>query len=208
MLDNSVSSFLEKAASRSPAPGGGCVAALAGALGASMASMSASFTIGKKGYESVSEEAGDILSASASAVKKLSALAEADIASYEKVSAAYKLPAGTDELKKEKQAEIRESLLEAMRVPFETAGQCLDIMKRLVRLAEIGNKNLISDVGVAAYLLSAAVKSAALNVEINLKALADEDLTAEKRGALNRWLQESRNILKQVEPMVREGISG
>ena len=208
MLEDSVSSFLEKAASRSPAPGGGCVAALAGALGASMASMSASFTIGKKGYESASEEAGDILSASASAVKKLSALAEADIASYEKVSAAYKLPAGTDELKKEKQAEIRESLLEAMRVPFETAGQCLDIMKRLVRLAEIGNKNLISDVGVAAYLLSAAVKSAALNVEINLKALADEDLTAEKRGALNRWLEESRNILKQVEPMVRKGISG
>ena len=208
MLDNSVSSFLEKAASRSPAPGGGCVAALAGALGASMASMSASFTIGKKGYESASEEAGDILSASASAVKKLSALAEADIASYEKVSAAYKLPAGTDELEKEKQAEIRESLLEAMRVPFETAGHCLDIMKRLVRLAEIGNKNLISDVGVAAYLLSAAVKSAALNVEINLKALADEDLTAEKRGALNRWIEESRNILKQVEPMVRKGISG
>ncbi len=208
MLDDSVSSFLEKAASRSPAPGGGCIAALAGALGASMASMSANFTIGKRGYENVSGEAEEILSASASAMKKLSSLAEEDIDSYEKVSAAYRLPAGTDELKKEKNVKIRESLLLAMRPPLETAEECLKVMKLLVRLVEIGNKNLISDVGVAAYLLSAAIESAALNVEINLKALADEDLAAEKRASLGGWLQESRTILARVAPRVKEGITG
>jgi formiminotetrahydrofolate cyclodeaminase len=206
MLENSVSSFLQKAASRSPAPGGGCIAALAGAMGASMASMAANFTVGKKGYESVLEEAAEILKTSESARLELLELAEQDIKSYEKVSAAYKLPAENPEQKKTRKEIIRESLLEAMKAPFETASRCADVIRLLPRLAEIGNKNLVSDVGVAACLLNAAVESAALNVEINLKALADEKLTAEKRSVVEGWLSESKEIADSVMLKVKKGV--
>lgn len=206
MLEESVCSFLEKAASRTPAPGGGCIAAAAGAMGAAMASMTANFTIGKKGYESAREEAEKILKASESARKKLAALAEEDISSYEKVSAAYKLPADTDELKQEKKEKIRESLLLAMQPPFETARECVQVMRLLPRLAAVGNKNLISDVGVAAFMLNAAMESAALNVEINLKAIGDEALKSEKRNTINGWLSESMEILEKIGPSVMEEI--
>ncbi len=208
MLEESVYSFLEKAASRSPAPGGGCIAAAAGAMGAAMASMPANFTIGKKGYEDAREEAEKILAASEASRKKLAELAEEDIASYEKVSAAYKLLADTDELKKEKRERIRESLLLAMKPPFETARECIKVMRLLPRLAAIGNKNLISDVGVSAFMLNAALESAALNVEINLKALGDEALKNEKRTAIDGWLSESRKILEEIGPEVLELIRG
>lgn len=208
MLEKPVSVFLEKAASRSPAPGGGCAAALAGALGAAMASMSLNFTLGKKGYEDVREEAESLLSVSESARLKLAELAEKDITSYEKVSAAFRMPAEDDSQKKARQAAVREALLDALETPFETASRCMEAMRILPRLSRIGNKNLISDVGVAACLLKAAVESAALNVEINIRAISDPELTDPKKRVLEEWLSECGKISESVMPPVMKGIRG
>ncbi len=208
MLENSVSDFLDKAASRSPAPGGGSAAALSGAMGAAMAAMAANFTAGRKGYEHAADEIDSLLKVLEPAVKKLAFLAQEDISAYEKVSAAYKLPSGSEQLKKTRKDLIRAALLQAMQIPLETSRQCLNLMKTLPRLAETANKNLISDVGVAAYLLDGALRSAVLNVEVNLKALKDENLNKKTAPGLSAWMKESGDILKEVEGKVKKETAG
>ncbi len=208
MLENSVFDFLHKAASRSPAPGGGSVAALSGAMGAAMAAMAANFTAGRKGYEHAAEEIDSLLKILEPAVKKLAFLAEEDISAYEKVSAAYKLPSAGGKPKKTREGLIRTALLRAVQIPLETSQQCLDLMKKLPRLAEIANKNLISDVGVAAYLLDGALRSAVLNVEVNLKAIKDEDLNKKTAPELEARMRESGDILKEVERKVKKETAG
>ncbi len=203
MLETPVSLFLERAASKSPSPGGGSVAALAGAMGASMASMAANFTIGKKGYEQVREEAEAILKTSEKTRRKLSSLAELDISAYEKVAAACKLP--DDEGKK---TALRKALKAAMEIPLETALECASLMKVLPRLAGICNKNLITDVGVAGYLLDAGLKSAVLNVEINLSALKDGELSREKRSLLAGLLEEAAELLAEIKSKVEREVAG
>ncbi len=207
MLDRTISSYLDSAAARTPAPGGGSVAALSGALGAAMASMPAHFTLGKRGYEQVQDEVKKILEESEKARKKLAELAEEDIAAYRKVSEAYKMPGETEEQKQIKKERIAKAAEEAMKVPFETARQCCSVIKTLGRLAETGNKNLISDVGVSAYLLDAALNCARLNVEINLKDMTDESFKKKKRELLNRWCSESRTVLEEVEGKVSETLA-
>ncbi len=208
MLENSVFDFLNKAASRSPAPGGGSVAALSGAMGAAMAAMAANFTAGKKGYEHAADEIDSLLKILEPGVKKLAFLAEEDISAYEKVSAAYKLSSSGGPAKKTREEIIRTALLRAMQIPLETSRQCLALMKKLPWLAETANKNLISDVGVAAYLLDGALRSAVLNVEVNLKALNDENLNKKTAPELAAWMRESGDILKEVERKVKKETAG
>ncbi len=198
MLNESVASYLDRAASRSPAPGGGSVAALAGALGASMASMVANFTIGKKGYENVQEEVKTILAESENCRRKLAELAVEDINGYKKVSEAYALPKETQQQKELRRQRITASTREAVIVPLLTVKYSHRLMRILKQLADIGNRNLITDVGVAAHLLSASVKSAQLNVEINLACLDDIEFVEEKRGIVASSVSETEGIMAEV----------
>ncbi len=208
ITDKSISSYLSEAASRSPAPGGGSVCALSGALGAAMASMAANFTIGKKNYESVQEEVKKILFESERLRLRLSELAEEDIKAYTTVSSAYSLARETDDEKKARSERIAAVTKEASAVPMEAAKCCFRILELCRDLVDIGNRNLISDVGVAVLLAESALRSANLNVEINLACLKDKSFVDEKRNVMKPLIEKSRKILDIVLKKVEKGISG
>jgi glutamate formiminotransferase / formiminotetrahydrofolate cyclodeaminase len=167
----SLTGFVSSVASAAPVPGGGSVAAHAGALAAALAQMVAGLTIGKKKYAAVDAEMRELSLQAASLVTELSSLVDRDAEAYGRVSAAYKLPPAPEA---ERRGAIADALLFAAAVPLETARACVKVCELAAAVAARGNTNAISDAGVAALLGEAACKGAAFNVRINVAALEDK----------------------------------
>ncbi|MCK4326226.1 cyclodeaminase/cyclohydrolase family protein, partial [bacterium] len=123
---------------------------------------------------------------------------------YGKVSTAYRMPKSTDEEKAKRSRAIQEACKEALGVPLEATKCCHEILKLSQRLADIGNVNLVSDVGVAAVLAEAALHGAALNVEINLANIKDDNFVGEKGEILEPLLREGPVIKDEVLSKVKE----
>ena len=206
--EGSIEGYLADAAAGKDAPGGGSVSALAGALGAAMSSMVCNFTVGREKFKDVEGRVKEILSAAEEGVRRLAELMDRDVEEYKKVTAAYKMPRGTEEEKARRRAAIQEALKSAMSAPLETLRLCHKLILDLKDLVEIGNPNLISDVGVAAILLEAALDGAKLNVEINLKFIKDSDLVERTRKEIEEKAFEARTVASEVVGKVREKISG
>jgi len=206
--EGSIEAYLADAAAGKDAPGGGSVSALAGALGAAMSSMVCNFTVGREKFKDVEGRVKEILSAAEEGVRKLAELMDRDVEEYKKVTAAYKMPRGTDEEKMKRRAAIQEALKSAMSAPLKTLRLCHKLILDLKDLVEIGNPNLISDVGVAAILLAAALDGAKLNVEINLKFIKDSDLVERTRKEIEEKAFEAKTVASEVVGKVREKISG
>jgi glutamate formiminotransferase/formiminotetrahydrofolate cyclodeaminase len=145
------------------------VVAIAAALAASLTTMVAGLTAGRAKYAAVEPEMRQIVSDAGDLTRVLRSLADRDAAAYAAVSAAYKLPKGTEG----RDAAITTALLEAARVPLETAHAAARVAALAVTVAEKGNPNAVSDAGVAALLADAACRGAAYNVRINVASLPD-----------------------------------
>jgi glutamate formiminotransferase / formiminotetrahydrofolate cyclodeaminase len=174
----SLSAFVASVAASTPTPGGGSIAAHAGALGAALAQMVAGLTVGKKKYAAVDAEMRDIAVRAAGIGNALAALVPRDAAAYTAVTAAYKLPADDDVQQHAKVAAVDEALLGAATVPLETAQACAQVAELALAVAERGNGNAVSDAGVAALLAEAGCVGASYNVRINVVALSDRSLGA------------------------------
>jgi formiminotetrahydrofolate cyclodeaminase len=196
--------FLDELASSSPAPGGGSVAAIAGALGAALVSMVCNLTIGKEKYKDVELDMKALLEQSEALRAKLTGLVDADVQAYNKLSAAYKLPKATDEERKARSAAIQKALVEATEVPFEVARQCTAVMDLCVPGAEKGSTAAISDIGVGALLAEAGLRAAAMNVMINLGAIKDQRFVRQSRRQL-KALMKGRSRQKEAVIKVVEG---
>ncbi len=170
--------FLSAIASSDPVPGGGSVAAYAGALASALTRMVAGLTIGKKKYVAVESEMNEIAAAADSLAAQLSRLVERDADAYALVSSAYKLPKDSDAAVATRDEAIRNALLGAAEVPLETARLCVKVAELAVRVAENGNSNAVTDAGVAALLAEAGCKGAAYNVRINVASLSDRSAGA------------------------------
>lgn len=197
-INEPLSKYLDDAASGKSTPGGGSVAALAGALGAALNSMVCNFTVGKKKYKDVEAEVSEILSKSEEMRAKLTEFVQADTEAYSKVSSAYKMPKKTKEQKKERTKTIQKALKGALEVPLEAVKCCHEVLKLNQPLVEKGNPNLISDVGVSVSLAWAAMESAALNVEINIAWIKDEDFCDEVRQTMDPLISEGMDIKNEV----------
>ena len=158
-----IGEFLDNVASKSPTPGGGAVAAVTGAVAASLVEMVCNLTIGKKSYSDVQDEMIRVAERASELSQELLDLADRDSEAFEKVMEAYKT---TD---KEK---IKGALLLAIEVPKKTAELCENVRELAVITAELGNTNAHSDAMSAEHLAFAAVQSATENIEINKKMLA------------------------------------
>ena len=170
--------FLDTVAAGTPTPGGGSVAALAGALAASLVSMVCSLTLAKKPEEPASLAVEKALERSERLRGELSRLIEQDANAYQGVLEAYRLPKASSQDKKELSAAIQEAMERAARVPLRAAEGAVEVLELLPSILETGLSSAASDVGVAAYMAQAAVKGAALNVRTNLGSLRDETLAA------------------------------
>ncbi|MDQ1327828.1 MAG: Methenyltetrahydrofolate cyclohydrolase [Candidatus Poribacteria bacterium] len=205
-IDEPLKKYLDETASGAPTPGGGSVAALAGALGAALTSMVCNFTVGKEKYKDVEAEVSQILSESESLRSKLLDLMVEDTQVYSEVSKAYGMPRSTTEEKEARTQAIQKALRIALQAPLEAAICCHKIMKLNEPLLEKGNQNLISDVGVAVLLAESALRSAILNVEINLSYIKDEDFCNNTRGKLKSIMTESSEIKSKIYDKVKESI--
>ncbi len=194
----SLGSFVASVAAPTPAPGGGSVAAHAGALGAALAQMVAGLTIGKKKYAAAESEMKEVALQSAELVNELSSLMKRDAEAYSQVMGAYKLPAESPADAAVKKEAVTAALLGAAEVPLETARACVRVLELSAAVAARGNTNAVSDAGVAALLAEAACKGAVYNVRINVGALDDD---AKAKGA--RLVEECGRLLELASERVQ-----
>lgn len=201
-LDRSLIQFLDELASSAPVPGGGSTAALTGALASALVSMVGHLTVGKKRYANVEDEVKDLLGRSEALRRQLSQLLEADTRVYTSLSRAYKLPRDSDEQRAARTAAIQAALKEAEAVPMQIAEACVEVLHLCTPMAEKGNRLAVSDAGVAALLAEAGLRSAALNVLINLAYIKDEDFVSNERAKLNGLLEGKARLKEQVVELV------
>ena len=199
--------YVSDAASRKPAPGGGSVSALAGALAAAMGEMAANFTVGNEKFASVQGEIEAALGQLAQCREKLLSLMDADVEAYEAVSAAYKMPRKTPEAKAARAEAVQHAFKEAMKVPLDIMRQCARVADVSAGLADTANPNLITDVGVSAILAEAACAAAKLNVEINLKSLTDRCLAQNTAREIEDVMENTARRRTQVARKVQEHLA-
>ncbi|HFD39832.1 MAG TPA: methenyltetrahydrofolate cyclohydrolase [Anaerolineae bacterium] len=202
LTDKPVTNFLDELASNTPAPGGGSVAALSGALGAALVSMVCNLTLGKKGYDDVQADIQALLEQSEALRAELTDLLEADVAAYSGYSQAVKMPRGTEEEKAARKEAMQAALKTATDVPLQIAEAAAKVMDLCMPAAEKGNKWAVSDAGVAVLVAEAALRSSALNVLINLGSLKDEEFVADRRASLEKLLEGRAAMRDQVYDFV------
>jgi len=186
-----IDDFADELSSESPAPGGGSVAALIGTLSASLSSMVANLTYNKKGYKEFNDE---IAAAGIEAQKlkdRFLSLIEEDTEAFNSVMDAMKMPSGTDEEAEAKEKAIEEATKKATSVPLKTLKLTEKLLEVANVVAEKGNKNSISDAGVAAISAKAAAESAYMNVIINVPGIKDEEFK-------ENVLKEAKEVLENV----------
>jgi len=195
--------FLNELASKSPTPGGGSAAAILGAMGAALVSMVCNLTIGKKKYEAVDEDMQAVLLKAETLREHLTSMIATDVDVFNQVMAAYGLPKNTDEEKTHRNASIQSALKAATDVPLSCARACMEVISLSREVAEKGNLNLVSDAGVAVLAAQAALKSAALNVYINIGGIEDKAFTQQRRDELNSMLAGSDSEVEAIYQRVK-----
>jgi formiminotetrahydrofolate cyclodeaminase len=173
IAEQTVEAYLDVLASDAATPGGGAVAAIAGATGAALISMVCNLTIGKKGYEEAEERMRGMLVDAEAARTALLELADRDATAFDGVMAAFKMPKETDAEKAVRSQAIQEGYLAAAEVPLDIARRSAELMELARESTEFGNANAASDGASAAQALWASVWSATYNVEINAAGLKD-----------------------------------
>jgi formiminotetrahydrofolate cyclodeaminase len=186
--DQSIQQFLDELASKSATPGGGSAAAIMGAMGAALVGMVCNLTVGKKNYEAVEDEMKALLAQSESLRARFTDMVRADVAAFDQVMGAYALPKDTEEQKQARSEAIQEALKAATDVPMQCARACAEVITLSKTAAEKGNKNVLSDAGVAVVAGYAALRSAALNVHVNTAVIKDADFVASRLTELNEIL--------------------
>ncbi len=173
--------LLDEVSSSSPAPGGGSVAAVNGALGCSLLMMVCGLTIGKKKYADVQEQAQQVLNETSKVRADFLSLIDEDANAFLKLFELFKIKEPTPE----QQQQLKSAEENAIAVPRKTMEAALAAMEQAAKLAPIGNKSAISDVGVAVQCIKAAYKGGKLNVKINLAGKDDEE-----KAPHMKWLDE------------------
>jgi len=206
-LNRPLREFLSDTSSRTPTPGGGSVSALTGALGASLLCMVANFTLGKKKYREVEGEVREILKEAEKLKDKLTTMIQQDIEAYQRLSQAMRASRDNSSVKKGRARILEDSLKEASEVPLRIAQLSYQLIKLGERLLSKGNPNLITDTGIGVLLGEAALQSAALNVEINLISIKDEEFREDKRMALSTLLSEGKRVREEVLRKIKQRLS-
>lgn len=201
--DKTIAAFLDDLASERPTPGGGGAAAVCGAIGAALVSMVANLTIGKKNYEAASERLKAVNEKAERLRAELTSAIEEDVAAFNSVMGAYGLPRTTEEEKAKRMEAIQAALKDATLAPLRAVKACFEVMRLSAAVAEKGNLNVISDAGVAVLAANAGLRSAALNVFINAKAIKDRDFAEKQLAEVNAFLIQAAEITEEVYRTVR-----
>jgi glutamate formiminotransferase / formiminotetrahydrofolate cyclodeaminase len=194
--------FTDELSSDSPAPGGGSVAALAGALGAALAAMVANLSHAKKGFEAVQDRLEEIAVRGQELKDRLLSAVDADTVAFDGLLAAMRLPKGNEAEQTAREAAIADATVAAIEVPLGVLEACPDVVALCLEIAEIGLQASRSDAGVGAQMGRAAAAGAYQNVCINLPGLTDgARATALVVRADAAW-QRAKELAAQAEEAV------
>lgn len=189
LVDQPMRDLVQRMATSDPVPGGGSAAAMAGAMGAALIHMVVELTIGRPGTESNAGQLTEIGVASAQFQSELMGLVDADAVAYGAVVQSRRLPNTTEREREIRVVQFNAAIREAVRAPLAVARAASEVLELATRLAPIGNRNAISDVGVGAMLASTSLRGAALNVEINLPMVkGDEALRSDAAAEIRTLL--------------------
>ncbi|HEY2782545.1 MAG TPA: cyclodeaminase/cyclohydrolase family protein [Steroidobacteraceae bacterium] len=202
MIQGSLQSFLDELAGSAPTPGGGSAAAIMGAMGAALVSMVCNVTLGKKGHEAVAPDLSAVRDESERLRTRLTAMVAEDIAAFDGLMAAYRLPKASEEEKSRRAETIQFNLRAATETPLACARACAEVVALSRRAGEKGYAGVISDAGVGVLAANSALRSAALNVYINAPALKDRAYalaaTTEIEKLLDQCSRESESVFALV----------
>ncbi len=203
LTDLTIKDFVNLTASDAPAPGGGSIAALAGALGASLGAMVANLSIGRKGLEDKWKFYSDWAVVGQGLKERLLFYINEDTNAFNKVMEAFRLPKNTPEEKVARKQAIQQANKYATQIPFQVIQTAFEAYPLLETMIKEGNPNSITDAGVGALCIHTAIEGAALNVLINIGSIEDEAFTShlKKEVASIRELSTQRKqaILDFVE---------
>lgn len=196
-----VENFSGLLASSAPAPGGGAVSALAGALAAALAAMVAELTKGRQGYEGREEAMQEVCFKAAALREELLQLMQEDGDSFSGVIAALALPKATDEEKQRRSKALSLGWQKATDVPLRIAAKIAEAFPLITVVAARGNRNILADAKAAAILARAGIRMALLNVRVNLPHIKDEEYV---RQASLRLGELETQALKVEEAVLAE----
>jgi len=200
-IKKTLESYIDDLSSNSPTPGGGNVAALCGVLASSLGEMVCNLTIGKKKYASVEEEIAELKEELLDYKNNFLVLGQKDNEAFDKVMDAFKLPKDNEAEKILRSQAIENATISAADVPAQVIELARLVIPIIGKIGEMGNRNSLSDAGVAVALLSAAAEGAYLNVMINCSSLSNKAFGME-------MLKRSEVVYTEAKAMAKEILDG
>ena len=197
-----IQDFLDVLSSKEPVPGGGGASALCGAVGNALGQMVANLTVGKKKYAEAEPEVKEHLEKMVKLQAEFTALADDDAP----LAKAYSLPSETEEQKAYKAEVMETNLLAASAVPLQIMEKSMQMLTILDRLADIGSRMAVSDVGVAVQSTRAALLGAAMNVYINTKSMKDRNKAEELNNSANKMIEEGSRQADRIYDKVLKAL--
>lgn len=198
--------FANKLSLDSPTPGGGSAAALCGALSAALSSMVANLTVGKKSYESVDQEMKKSAVKAQILKDELLGAVDEDTRAFNKVMDASRLPKATEEQAKEKEAAVEKASKEATLVPLSVLEKSISLLELAKIVALKGNRNSLSDAGVAGLIAEAAAQGAYYNVKINLPGIQDDAFKEEISKKADSLEEKASELGEELRRLIREDL--
>lgn len=205
-VEQNMQNFLDTLSSDAPVPGGGGASAYVAAMGMCLGSMVANLTTGKKKYAEYQDEIDEILGKADGLTKELVACMDKDAEAFEPLSKAYGLPRSTSEEIAERTAIMEKALVAASEAPLHLMSVIMDSMELLDRLAVIGSRIAISDVGVGIQMAKAALNGASLNVFINTKLMKDRAVAEDMNARANAMLEKGNVDADRIYQVVLDAV--
>lgn len=200
---HTLTSYLDALASAQPTPGGGSAATITGASAAALIAMVARITLDNPKFTEKHARAHALVERADSLRALLQAGREIDETAYGAVVSALKLPNGTPEERSLRTDTLQQALAQAAAAPLEAASLSLQVLELAERCLALENANLISDVGCAAELASAALAASALNVRTNHRFIKDASLTERQEHELRSLEKRAGLILSRVRSKIK-----
>jgi glutamate formiminotransferase/formiminotetrahydrofolate cyclodeaminase len=202
LVEMKLNDFVDEVSRDTPAPGGGSIAALSGALGAALASMVANLTQGKEGTEDIDPMLIEIADEAQKIKDFLVRGIDDDTNAFNAYMEARRLPQKTAEEKAYREEKMQEGLKIAINVPFQTASHSYKAMELCRKAVEIGNPNSVTDAAVGAQVAYTGVKGGVWNVLINLKDIKDAGYVDEMKLKCEKLLKDANVLLDEISEAV------
>jgi len=198
LTEKSITEFVDLTASDAPAPGGGAVAALEGALGVALVEMVCALTLGKKKYAEVQELAGQTIADAEKYKARFEELVDGDAEAFNAFSAVLAMPKDTEEEKAARKAAMQLALKGCTQPPLELMELSLQVLELIESVNGKLNASAVTDIGCAAVSLRAAIQESWLNVLININNIQDEEFAGDVRRKGEEYLKKALPIADRI----------